>query len=314
MEKQIDVVPYKEEYKEIWNDFVKNSRNGTFLHEREYMDYHNDRFTDCSILLNIENKLVAIFPANVVGNKVFSHQGLTFGGLIVGYAANTISVLAIFQAILDFYKDKGCEEIEYRPVPYIYHEYPCQEDIYALFRHNAQIDSCSISTVIDMQNPYKFSDIRKRQSKKAAKLNIIVQPSVQWQEFWLVLSENLSQKYGAEPVHSVEEIISLYELFNNNIKLFTAIHDNEVIGGVVIFESKKVAHAQYISANDFGKSNGALDAIFDFLINDFYKEKVSYFDFGTSTEQGGVILNSGLISQKEGFGARGVVYDRYVIK
>ena len=35
------------------------------------------------------------------------------------------------------------------------------------------------------------------------------------------------------------------------------------------------------------------------------------FDFGISTEQGGRYLNEGLIFQKEGFGARTVVYDTY---
>ena len=29
-----------------WNEFVANSANATFLHDRRYMDYHADRFMD----------------------------------------------------------------------------------------------------------------------------------------------------------------------------------------------------------------------------------------------------------------------------
>ena len=32
-----------------WNEFVLLSRNATFLHLRDYMDYHADRFADCRL-------------------------------------------------------------------------------------------------------------------------------------------------------------------------------------------------------------------------------------------------------------------------
>lgn len=47
------------------------------------------------------------------------------------------------------------------------------------------------------------------------------------------------------------------------------------------------------------------------LIHVYYASK-PYFDFGTSDEDGK--LNLGLIDQKEGFGARTVVHDHYVLE
>lgn len=71
-----------------------------------------------------------------------------------------------------------------------------------------------------------------------------------------------------------------------------------------------VVHTQYISANLEGKEIGALDLLFDYLINTEYSN-YKIFDFGQSTENNGIYLNESLIFQKEGFGGRGVVYDIY---
>ena len=100
--------------------------------------------------------------------------------------------------------------------------------------------------------------------------------------------------------------------FPSEIRLFTACNSNGVVGGCLVFETSRVAHIQYISANEEGRQSGALDLIFDYLINNTFKNK-KYFDFGISTENGGDILNTGLISQKEGFGGRGIAYDIYKI-
>ena len=42
-----------------WNRFVAASKNGTFLFERQFMDYHADRFTDCSLMFYRDNALYA---------------------------------------------------------------------------------------------------------------------------------------------------------------------------------------------------------------------------------------------------------------
>ena len=55
---------------------------------------------------------------------------------------------------------------------------------------------------------------------------------------------------------------------------------------------------------------GCLDHLISYLINDRYNDK-KYFSFGISTEDGGKILNNGLISFKESFGARGITNDFY---
>ena len=85
-----------------------------------------------------------------------------------------------------------------------------------------------------------------------------------------------------------------------------------MLAGTIIYESKNVAHTQYIASIDEGKEIGASDIIFDYLLNDYYANK-RYFDFGISTEKEGRYLNAGLALNKETFGGRGIVYDWYEI-
>ncbi|MGG6545868.1 UNVERIFIED_CONTAM: GNAT family N-acetyltransferase, partial [Prevotella sp. 15_C9] len=42
------IIRYSAGDKERWDRFVRRSKNGTFLMQRDYMDYHADRFQDCS--------------------------------------------------------------------------------------------------------------------------------------------------------------------------------------------------------------------------------------------------------------------------
>jgi hypothetical protein len=81
---------------------------------------------------------------------------------------------------------------------------------------------------------------------------------------------------------------------------------------VIIYDSKPVAHAQYIAASNTGQKLGATDLVFDSLITQYSTGK-RYLDFGISTEKGGAYLNRGLSAQKQGFGARAIMYDAYEV-
>jgi hypothetical protein len=85
-----------------------------------------------------------------------------------------------------------------------------------------------------------------------------------------------------------------------------------MLAGIIMYESKNVAHVQYAANSKEGWNMGAQDIIEDYLINEYYKDK-KYFDFGISTEKLGQILNLGLIKRKENFGASAVMYDLYQI-
>lgn len=295
-----------------WDAFVKTSKNGTFLFMRDYMDYHSDRFIDYSLLFYRNNKLLAILPANIRQEEhiLVSHGGLTYGGFIMHNDTKASDIIEIVDELKKQLQQNGIKKLIYKPIPYIYNRVPSDEPLYALFHAGATLSARSISTTIDNTERLKFSQLRKRCIAKAAKAGIECHESDNYDKFWNILTNILQTRHNSTPVHTKEEIELLHSLFPNNIKLYTANYQGAPIAGIVVYDTDTTAHFQYIATSDEGCSTGALDMLISHLIENVYANK-RFIDFGTSTEQGGTYLNNGLISQKEGFGGRAVVYDTY---
>lgn len=307
----MEIRRYRREDKELWNSFVSKARNVTFLFDRNYMDYHADRFDDNSFMFYHKGKLKAVLPANVAGDTLYSHQGLTYGGLLLDKKATVEDVLECFDSLNSWLRENGISKVVYKALPWIYQQYPSQEDLYALtWKCKAQLISRDIASTIVVDNKLKFAESRKSGIRKALSLNIEVGESNDVDGFWHVLEDNLGNRYNAKPVHTASEMKLLMSRFPNNIKLYVAKMNGEIVGGTLIYVTPQVVHTQYISASVEGKKHGALDLLFDYIINKVYAN-CRYFDFGKSTEQGGAYLNEPLIFQKEGFGGRGVCYDWY---
>lgn len=307
----MEIRRYRREDKELWNSFVNKARNATFLFDRNYMDYHADRFDDNSFMFYHKGKLKAVLPANVAGDILYSHQGLTYGGLLLDKKATVEDVLECFDSLNSWLRENGISKVVYKALPWIYQQYPSEEDLYALtWKCKAQLISRNIASTIVIDNKLKFAESRKSGIRKALSLNIEVGESNDVDGFWHVLEDNLGNRYNAKPVHTANEMKLLMSRFPNNIRLYVAKMNGEIVGGTLIYVTPQVVHTQYISASVEGKKHGALDLLFDYIINKVYAN-CRYFDFGKSTEQGGAYLNEPLIFQKEGFGGRGVCYDWY---
>lgn len=310
----MQIIRYTSEYKESWDSFVKISKNGHFFFQRNFMEYHKDRFKDFSLLIkNEKQNIIALLPANKEDNTIHSHQGLTFGGFIVDDNMKTETMLKIFESLVFFLKEQSIHKLIYKCIPHIYHTKPAEEDKYALFRNNAKLIARNVTTTIFLENKIKYQERRKRAIKKAIKNDLIFEESKDFKSFWLILKESLHKHHNAKPIHTIEEIEKLVSLFPNNIKLFVAKKKNEIMSGAIVFENEHIVHTQYLTNSSEGKKEGGLDLVIDKLINEVYKSKKS-FDLGTSNEDAGKYLNLGLMSQKEGFGARAIVHDFYELQ
>ena len=298
-----------------WDEFVARSRNATFLHYRDYMDYHSDRFHDHSLIfLSDKGKIVALLPANAAGETLYSHQGLTYGGMLVSMKSTAKEVIEAFRLLTDYAKEQGFKKIIYMPVPSLYHRYPCEEDLYALFyaTHSA-LECRNISSVIDFRQPLTWSQNRRLGVNRAKRNGLYVKESDDFSAFWKILEDNLRERYNAAPVHSLAEITMLKTRFPDHIRLFMAYDSCHCPqAGTLIYDSNGVAHSQYISSTSVGKESHAVDLLFSEVIH-HYAPTHRYFDLGTSNEQGGTYLNESLIHQKEGFGARAIIYDAWAI-
>lgn len=301
---------YTQNDKPLWNAFNAESKNGLFMFDRDYMDYHSDRFVDNSLMFYEGDKLLALLPLNKEGDTLYSHQGLTFGGFIVGDSMKQTKMLECFNLLLAYMQNMGIQKLVYKVIPYIYHKIPSQEDLYALFTHKAQLYRVDCSTAIDLRSDFKMSELRKRGVKKANKEGIEIEQSLNFSSFIALVNEVLQDKHNTKAVHSADELSLLYSRFMENIKLFVARQDQEVLAATLLFIYPNLIHTQYLAVNDKGREIGALDLLLKTLI-DTYADSKTYFDFGISTENNGEILNTGLIYQKEGFGGRTIVHQFY---
>ncbi len=302
---------YTEQHFQLWNDFVYRAKNTSFLFDRRYMDYHSHRFTDFSLLFFIDKRLYALLPANVEGDTLHSHQGLTYGGLIMNEHTTVSKTITLFHELNHFLRQKDIKKVIYKAVPYIFHLQPSEEDLYALWRmKDIKLVGRDVGTVIENTHINKWYRIRERGVKRAKQAKIQVEESKNFAPFWQILTQNLQERYKVNPVHSLDEITLLHNRFPQNILHYIAKQENETLAGVVLYITPQVVHVQYIAANAKGKELGALDLIFHQLITQQFHH-IRYFDFGRSTEDDGTYLNESLIYQKEGFGGRAVCWDKY---
>ena len=306
----ISVIQYQAEQQCLWDEFVARAKNGVFLFQRGYMEYHRDRFHDHSLLFFVDEKLVAVMPANVTDDALISHDGLTFGGIVSDERMKTPLMLEVFDALRAHLQAGNIKRLIYKAAPHIYHDLPAEEDIYALFRHRAQLVARGASSAVYLPCRAPMGKDRKWRIKLGQKSGLEIRRTEDYETFAAMVAHVLSTRHGLKPVHTAAELRLLAGRFPENIKLFAARRGEQMLAGVLVYESKNVAHAQYISSTDEGKETGAPDLLLDYLITEQYPAK-RYFDFGISTEQNGRHLNKGLIDNKEGFGARAVLYDIY---
>ena len=302
---------YNSSLKKKWDGFVSIARNTHFMFYRDYVEYHNTRFSDHSLLIyDDRSRLSALLPANLDGDVLYSHQGLTFGGLILDIHTCAEEVLQIFSELKQFLIQRRIRKLIYKCLPYIYFSQPSDEDRYALFMNNALLLRREISSTIFIQDRGPYTKGRKWAINKALKAGINITESEDWDEFWKILTESLQTRHQVLPVHSLAEMKQLVNFFPENIKLFVAKKHEKILAGTVVYENRHWLHTQYMASTPEGKSVGALDLVIDKLLGEYYPDK-RVLDFGISNEKEGRFLNTGLIAQKESFGARAVVHDFY---
>ncbi len=316
----VEIRRYNSDFAREWDEFVDKSKNATFLFKRGYMDYHSLRFEDYSLMyFNHKGRIVALLPANKATDKeglptLYSHQGLTYGGFLLDGKATTEFVLELFEQTIGYLKENGFKSFYYKQMPSCYHLCPSEEDEYALWRMGAELAVCNISSTVKLERDAFNIPIRRDRragEKRAVAAGYSICKVASPDDFWPIMEKNLLEKYNTSPVHSLEEMRLLMQRFPNEIKCYLALHDGKAEAGAIIYLTRQTAHVQYAHASRQGKADGALDLLCITLINQFSELNFRFFDIGTSNEEGGKILNTNLISQKEGFGGRGTAYKQW---
>jgi len=306
-----DIRRYTPDRKAEWDAFVAQSKNGTFLFFRDYMDYHSDRFEDHSLMFYRDGRLYGLMPANRKGDVFQTHAGLTYGGLVMDAKTTAAVTVELFRELNDYLRAEGFRRVLYKCIPWMYHQLASEEDLYAIARTcDARLQERDLGTVIIQRNAIRWERVRRRALKRAEEAGITVERSNDIGGFWQVLCDNLRRTYDSKPVHTLAEMELLHSRFPDNIVLYTAKKDGIILAGILLYVSTQVARAQYSSATPEGKLLGAIDIMYDRIINDDYHH-LPFFEFGTSAMADSNAINETLVFQKEGFGGRGICFDRY---
>ena len=278
------------------------------------MEYHNDRFEDFSLMVYEDDKLVSVLPANRVGDTLYSHEGLTYGGLVFQKSIKLGNSIIVLKEILYYLNENQIDKFNLKLIPSIYCDGFSEEIEYSLFLLEAKLTKRDCLSVIDLTKPFSISKTRKESIRRGVKNDLVIKEELNFELFWNeILIPNLDKKHKAKPVHSIQEITKLQNTFPDNIRHFNVYNGNNIVAGTTIFISEYVAHPQYISGNTQKNELGSLDYLYDYLIKVVFKDK-KYFDFGPSHEQNGLKINEGILFWKESFGAKTTVQDYYEIE
>lgn len=295
----INIIRYTSERKEEWNNFNSNSKNGTFLFNRGYMDYHADRFEDYSLMLYKDAKLVALLPANIVGGTVYSHQGLTYGGIVFAPKYHYEDVQTYLNDINTFLAKNGIKSLVIKAPPYFYANNLAQE-LNLLIQRNTEIETKTVIGACISTKGFSFPKRCVRKNKLEMYIPVFDTPLV---DYWNMLEQNLRERHDSKPVHNLDEIRSLSETFPNNIRLLSLKNkeNGNIEAGALLYISNDIVKVQYFASTPEGRNNRVSDVLYYHIINS-HKDSFGFIDFGTC-EEGDNKINIKLLETKEKFGA-----------
>ncbi len=305
-----EVQRYAPSLKGEWDDFVASAKNGNFLFLRDYMDYHREKFVDHSLMFYGDGRLLGCLPLNLTERTLYSHQGLTYGGLLMHPKLRFENVRSIMSLLAVHLRENRCSLV-YNPVPYIYHRLPADEDLVALGDLGARmVASKAVCAVKSGKSGYMSHD-RKRDVERFRKSGMTIARSHRFVDFMMLCEANLKKRFGATPVHDPATMQSLADKFPEHIKLYTANDGDEMIAGVVIYSNHGCAKVQYLAYTEIGRKTGAVAAIYRHILDQVLPTD-TWFEFGHSITPAGE-FNHGVHSYKESFGARVVQASTYLL-
>lgn len=313
--KNITIRRYQSTDKSLWDAFLTNAKNATFLFHRDFMEYHSDRFEDFSMIAEIDGKLLALFPANRLGDTLFSHQGLTYGGFVLSDKCKAVDTEELVQVLLNFARKNLFKKTVIKLIPSFYNRLSTNDLDYFILQNGGILSRRDMNLAIDMEHEFTISKSKLKHFRRISASGLNYVEEFDFSVFWTkVLIPRLHEKYQTKPVHSLEEIHYLASKFPTNIKQFSVYDGSEIVAGITVFESDKVVKSQYGATTQKGEQLRALDFLFICLIQKYKNEGKLFFDMGIVNENEGKCYNAGLLNQKEELGCSVYNHDFYTIE
>tara|TARA_A100001015_G_scaffold221273_1_gene248970 strand:- start:1219 stop:2193 length:975 start_codon:yes stop_codon:yes gene_type:complete len=316
----LKITKYNDSLFEEWEKFISESNNGTIFQKQAFLQYHiNRKFVDGSLIIKNKSTIVAVVPAAINDNILYSHPGSSYGGIVLSYNIDFKMLHEILKVI-----DEYCIAQRYKALflinsPSIYQKKSDQSLDYLLQWNGFKQTELYISHAVDMS---KTSDIlsllakrKRRYINNNQKLNSLTfEEKGYLKEFYDILVTS-KKKYNTTPTHSLDELIKLKDMFPKQIKLLVTRNDNKIIGGsLIFFTNDNVALVFYNTIIEkYRESQIAMLQLYK-CMEIAKKYNLRWIDFGVShtpEQENPLAPKFSLIHFKEQFNAKGVLRIAY---
>ena len=317
----IEIIPYTEDWKQRWDDFVLNSNNGTMFHMQKFFDYHTPGKFNFNHLMFLENgKLVAVLPGAKIGDAFESPIGASYGS-IVTTDLKFSSAMDYVSALLEYAKKEGIKEIELTSAPRVYEKYQNENLDFALlwqgFQYKLHYISSAIKLDPDREIIDRFQATIRRNIRKSIKEGVRVEINDRYDEFYPILLDNKA-RHNVKPTHSLVDLIKLTELMPDRLKLFMVYIGDKPIGGSVMFYPNETVGLCFYNMllYDYEKYKPIQRVMYE-LVKDATECGYQYIDIGVSQDtsaENPMTPQMSLIEFKEKFDAKTVMRNTFHIK
>ena len=314
------ITKYNEMLFDEWEQFISDSNNGTIFQKQAFLQYHINRsFVDGSLIIKKKSVIVAVMPAAIKDNILYSHPGSSYGGIVLSPNLDFKMIDEILKVI-----DEYCIAQKYRALflinsPSIYLKNADQSLDYLLQWNGFKQTELYISHAVDMSQTSDILSLltkrKRRYINNNPKLNSLTfKEESSLEEFYDILVAS-KKKYNTNPTHSLDELIKLKDMFPQNIKLLVTRNDNKIIGGsLIFFTNHNVALVFYNTIlEQYRESQIAMLQLYK-CMEISKKYNLHWIDFGVShtpEQENPLAPKFSLIHFKEQFNAKGVLRIAY---
>lgn len=317
----IEIVPYTEEWKDKWDEFVLKSNNGTMFHMQQFFAYHKPGKLKFNHLMFLENgELAALLPGSRIGDTFESPIGASYGSIVTPDLKFN-KAMELVTALLDYAKKEGIKEIELTSAPRVYEKWQNENLDFALlwqgFSYKLHYISSAIKLDPNQEILPRFQATIRRNIRKSFKEGVRVEVNEKYDEFYPILLDNKA-RHNVKPTHSLEDLYKLKELMPDRLKLFMVYHEDKPIGGSLMFyPNETVALCFYnMLLYDYEKYKPIQRVMYE-VVKDATEQGYKYVDIGVSQDTSAdnpMTPAMSLIEFKEKFDAKTVMRNTFHIK
>ena len=243
----ITINRYEKKQLDEWDQFVNASNNGTMFQKQRFINYHIDRkFVDNSLIIKNNNNIVAVLPAAIKNNILYSHPGSSYGGLVLAKKTEFSIINNIIQELDNYCKNKKLKSIFLINSPSIYHKEVDDSLDYLLQWNLFRKKEIYISHAVNINETVSVLDLLKKRKRRYLnnddELNALEFKELnEFDSFYDILLKS-KEKFKTKPTHSLEELYQLKKIFPEQIKLLLTMKKDRVVGGsLMFFANKKIS-------------------------------------------------------------------------